>query len=90
MLSNSFAYLLLGAAHVYAQQPLRIVSFNIRYANEDINLGDVERYWLGLTCTSDTTQCRAPGVIKTLCRCLSHYVLVYLEANHGAYRYSSY
>lgn len=66
MLSKTFAALLLGAAHVCAQQPLRVIQFNIRYANDDISIGDVERYWLGLSCASDATQCRAPGVIGTL------------------------
>lgn len=76
MLSKAFAYLLLGAAHVaYAQQPLRVIQFNIRYANDDISIGDVERYWLGLSCASDATQCRAPGVISTIGRPPCHSVL---------------
>ncbi|KAJ0120965.1 endonuclease exonuclease phosphatase [Diaporthe amygdali] len=66
MISKIYACLLLGAAHVYAQQPLRVVSFNIRYDNTDLSIADVERGWLGLTCVSDQTLCRAPGVIGTL------------------------
>lgn len=57
---------LLGAGQAIAQLPLRLVSFNIRYDNTDISITDTEKYWLGLTCASDPTQCRAPGVIKTL------------------------
>lgn len=66
MLSKACAFLLVGAAHVFAQQPLRVISFNIRYDNTDLSIADVERGWLGLTCASDQTQCRAPGVIGTL------------------------
>lgn len=85
MLSKAFAYLLLGAAHVYAQQPLRVITFNIRYANDDISIGDVERYWLGLSCANDPTNCRAPGVITTLSRHLYRLLVVGLEANHRVY-----
>lgn len=68
MLSKAVACLLLGAAHVYAQQPLRVISFNIRYANDDISIGDAERYWVALSCANDPTNCRGPGVISTLCK----------------------
>lgn len=85
MLSKAFAYLLLGAAHVCAQQPLRVITFNIRYANSDISIGDVERYWLGLSCANDPTNCRAPGVITTLSRHLYRHLVVDLEADHRFY-----
>jgi hypothetical protein len=45
---------------------LRLITFNIRYDNTDISLGSGEAYWLGLTCVSDPTLCRATGVIATL------------------------
>lgn len=53
---------------VLAQLPVRIVSFNIRYDNTDLSFGDAEQGWLGMTCVSDPTLCRAPGVIKLLCK----------------------
>lgn len=53
---------------VFAQLPLRFVSFNIRYDNTDLSLGDAEKWWLSLTCASDATQCRAPGVVSLLCK----------------------
>ncbi|POS74248.1 endonuclease/Exonuclease/phosphatase [Diaporthe helianthi] len=66
MLSKACALLLLGGAQVYAQQPLRLISFNIRYDNTDLSFGDLELGWLGLPCAGDQTLCRAPGVIDTL------------------------
>lgn len=68
MRSPSFLAALVGlcATHVLAQLPVRIVSFNIRYDNTDIGIGDAENYWLGMTCADDPSQCRAPGVISLL------------------------
>lgn len=60
--------LFLAFGQALAQTPLRVVSFNIRYDNGDISLGSGELYWAGTACVSSPLNCRAPGVISTLCK----------------------
>lgn len=71
MRSTSFLAALVGlcATQVFAQLPVRIVSFNIRYDNTDLSIADAEKYWLALSCAEEPAECRAPGVISLLGKC---------------------
>lgn len=68
MKSTSILVALVGscATQVLAQLAVRVVTFNIRYDNTDLSIGDAEKGWLGMACADDLTQCRAPGVISLL------------------------
>lgn len=63
--------LALCAGSAFAQTPIRVASFNIRYDNTDLSIGDAEHYWSALTCANDPYQCRLFGVASELCRFLS-------------------
>jgi hypothetical protein len=63
--------LALCAGSAFAQTPIRIASFNIRYDNTDISIADAEMYWSGMVCVSDPNTCRVTGVLSKLGMVLS-------------------
>lgn len=63
--------LALCAGSAFAQTPIRVASFNIRYDNTDLSIADRELYWGGLTCANDPYQCRMFGVISEIGKFLS-------------------
>jgi hypothetical protein len=64
MILTATILLALCAGSAFAQTPIRIASFNIRYDNSD--LADNELSWSGLRCIFDSDKCREAGVVSKL------------------------
>jgi hypothetical protein len=64
--STAMTLLALCAGSAFAQTPIRVASFNIRFDNTDIGIADTEMYWNGLGCATNPYQCRVFGVISEL------------------------